>query len=218
MIRLDIFSDPVCPWCYLGKTQLDRALERHAEHPFAIEWHPYQLAPNMPKQGVDRGQYLLSIFGTQQRTVEAHLRLAELGRAAGLEFNFEAIKTAPNTFDAHRLIYWAGLEERQTPMVSALFRAYWREGRDIGDPETLCDLAAEVGLDRKMIARLIYSDADSEALRKREAHARERGITAVPTFIVANAHAISGAQPPELWEQVIAEVTAAGREAPEGAE
>lgn len=211
MIRLDIFSDPVCPWCYLGKTQLDRALERHPEHPFLIEWHPFQLAPNMPRQGVDRGKYLLSIFGTQERTVAAHLRLAELGRAAGLEFNFGAIRTAPNTFDAHRLIHWAGLEGRQTPMVSALFRAYWREGRDIGDPEVLCDLAAETGLDRKMISRLIYSDADSDLIRTREAHARERGISAVPTFIVADTHAISGAQPPELWGQVIEELAGAGK-------
>lgn len=206
MIRLDIFSDPVCPWCYLGKTHLDRALERHPDHPFHIEWHPFQLAPHLPRQGVDRGQYLLSIFGTQQRTVEAHLRLAELGRKAGLEFNFEAIKTSPNTFDAHRLIHWAGLEGRQTPMVSALFRAYWREGRDIGDPEVLCDLAAGIGLDRAVISRLIYSDADAEAIRAREAHARQRGISAVPTFIVADQHAISGAQPPELWDQVIAEL------------
>ena len=211
MIRLDIFSDPVCPWCYLGKAHLDRALERAPDHPFLIEWHPFQLAPNLPKQGVDRAQYLLSIFGTQQRTVDAHLRLAELGRAAGLEFNFEAIKISPNTFDAHRLIHWAGLEGRQTPMVSALFRAYWREGRDIGAPEVLCDLATEVGLDRAMISRLIYSDSDTEALRAREAHARTRGSNAVPTFIVADQHAISGAQPPELWAQVIADLTEANR-------
>ncbi len=215
MIRLDIFSDPVCPWCYLGKAHLDRALERAPDHPFLIEWHPFQLAPHLPKQGVDRAQYLLSIFGTQQRTVDAHLRLAELGRAAGLEFNFEAIKVSPNTFDAHRLIHWAGLEGRQTPMVSALFRAYWREGRDIGDPEVLCDLAAEVGMDRAMVSRLIYSDADTEALAAREAHARQRGISAVPTFIVADQHAISGAQPPELWAQVIEELTTGGANRPE---
>ena len=190
MIRLDIFSDPVCPWCYLGKAHLDRALERAPDHPFLIEWHPFQLAPHLPKQGVDRAQYLLSIFGTQQRTVDAHLRLAELGRAAGLE-------------------------GRQTPMVSALFRAYWREGRDIGDPEVLCDLAAEGGMDRAMISRLIYSDADTEALAAREAHARQRGISAVPTFIVADQHAISGAQPPELWAQVIEELAAGGANRPE---
>ena len=206
MIRLDIFSDPVCPWCYLGKANLDRALERHPDHPFLIEWHPFQLAPHLPKQGVGRAQYLLSIFGTQQRTVDAHLRLAEMGRKAGLEFNFEAIKVSPNTFDAHRVIHWAGLEGRQTAMVSALFRAYWREGRDIGDPEVLCDLAVGVGLDRSVIARLIYSDADTEALAAREAHARSRGIGAVPTYIVADQHALSGAQPPELWDKVITEL------------
>lgn len=208
MIRLDIFSDPVCPWCYLGKANLDRALEAHPEHPFAIEWQPFQLAPNTPRQGVDRADYLLRIFGTQQRTVAAHQRLEELGRAAGLTFNFEAIKTTPNTFDAHRLIYWAGLEGRQTLVVSALFRAYWREGRDIGRVQVLTEIATEAGLDRAVIGRLLTSDADSDLIRTREMHAREKGISAVPTFIVANQHVLSGAQPPELWGRVIEELTA----------
>lgn len=206
MTRLDIFADPVCPWCYLGKAQLDRALEANPEHPFLIEWHPFQLAPHIPEGGVDRADYLLRIFGTQDRTVQAHLRLAELGRAAGLKFNFEAIKTTPNTFDAHRLIHWAGVEGKQAQVVSALMRGYWREGRDIGRRGVLADIAAECGMDRMLVARLLTGDADAETIRTREAHARQKGITAVPTFIVADQYVLSGAQPPELWGRVIAEL------------
>ncbi|MBT9245145.1 DsbA family oxidoreductase [Gemmobacter fulvus] len=206
MIRLDIFSDPVCPWCYLGKANLDRALEAHPDHPFTIEWHPFQLAPLMPAEGVDRASYLLRIFGTQERTVAAHLRLEELGREAGVTFNFAAIHKVPNTLDAHRMIHWAGLEGRQSAMVSALFRAYWREGRDIGAQEVLADLAAEAGMDRALALRLLATDEDKDAVRARETHARQKGITAVPTFIVADQHVLSGAQPPKLWAQVIAEL------------
>lgn len=206
MIRLDIFSDPVCPWCYLGKANLDRALEAHPDHPFTIEWHPFQLAPLMPAEGVDRASYLLRIFGTQERTVAAHLRLEELGREAGVTFNFAAIHKVPNTLDAHRMIHWAGLEGRQSAMVSALFRAYWREGCDIGAQEVLADLAAEAGMDRALALRLLATDEDKDAVRARETHARQKGITAVPTFIVADQHVLSGAQPPKLWAQVIAEL------------
>ena len=206
MIRLDIFSDPVCPWCYLGKANLDRALEAHPDHPFTIEWHPFQLAPLMPAEGVDRASYLLRIFGTQERTVAAHMRLEELGREAGVTFNFAAIHKVPNTLDAHRMIHWAGLEGRQSAMVSALFRAYWREGRDIGAQEVLADLAAEAGMDRALALRLLATDEDKDAVRARETHARQKGITAVPTFIVADQHVLSGAQPPKLWAQVIAEL------------
>lgn len=210
MIRLDIFADPVCPWCYLGKAWLDRALESRPDHPFLIEWQPYQLAPHMPKEGVDRAQCLLRIFGTQEQTVAAHLRLSELARTAGLEFNFEAIRRTPNTFDAHRLIFWAGLEGRQTPVVSALFRAYWREGRDLGQADVLAGLAGECGLDARVIARLLASDADAGAIRDREVHARERGINAVPTYVVADQHVLSGAQSPELWGRVIDELSRRG--------
>lgn len=211
MIRLDIFSDPVCPWCYIGKANLDRALESHPDHPFQIEWHPFQLAPQTPKAGVDRGEYLLRIFGTQERTVAAHVRLEELGREAGVSFDFEKIKTTPNTFDAHRLIHWAGLEGRQAAVVSALFRAYWREGRDIGRSQVLVEIAAECGLDGAVIGRLLLGDADADLIRARERNAREKGINAVPTFIVADQYVLSGAQPPALWGQVIEELTAAGR-------
>jgi predicted DsbA family dithiol-disulfide isomerase len=206
MIKLDILSDPVCPWCYIGKTNLDRALERHPGHPFEIEWHPFQLNPDMPEGGVDRREYLEAKFGGQENAARIYARVDAAARAAGLEIDWGAIPRVPNTLDAHRLIHWAGLEGRQTPVVSALFRAYWREGRDIGDRAVLLDIAGAAGLDRAMVERLFESGADAEDIRARDAWARERGVTGVPTFIVANRHVVPGAQPPELWDEVIAEL------------
>ncbi|MGI9393765.1 MAG: DsbA family oxidoreductase, partial [Boseongicola sp.] len=119
---------------------------------------------------------------------------------------FEGIKRTPNTLDAHRLIHWAGLEGRQTAVVSRLFKAYFEEGKDIGDRTLLLDMAEGVGLDRAMTERLIESDADLDEIRARDIHARNRGVTGVPTFVVANQHVVPGAQLPELWLRVIDEL------------
>lgn len=210
MIRLDIFSDPVCPWCYIGKANLDRALEAHAEHPFRIEWHPFQLNPEMPAEGMDKRSYLEGKFGAAQLT-QVHLRLKEMSRAAGAEIDPDTPKRIPNTLDAHRLIHWAGLEARQTPVVSALFRAYWREGRDIGNHGVLADIAAAAGMDRSVTARLLASDADADDIRARDEDARRKGVSAVPTFLIAQQYVVSGAQPPEVWGRVIEELVQQAR-------
>ena len=205
MIRLDIFSDPVCPWCYIGKANLDRALEAHADHPFRIEWHPFQLNPDMPAEGVDKHDYLAAKFG-EDRLVQMHLRLKEASRAAGAEIDPDTPRRMPNTLDAHRLIHWAGLEGRQTAAVSAIMRAYWREGRDIGNAGVLADIAAAAGMDRAVTARLLASDADADDIRARDADARAKGVSAVPTFLIAQQYVVSGAQPPEVWSRVIEEL------------
>ena len=205
MIRLDIFSDPVCPWCYIGKANLDRALEAHADHPFRIEWHPFQLNPDMPSEGVDKHDYLAAKFG-KDRLVQMHLRLKEASRAAGAEIDPDTPRRMPNTLDAHRLIHWAGLEGRQTAVVSAIMRAYWREGRDIGNAGVLADIAAAAGMDRAVTVRLLASDADADDIRARDADARAKGVSAVPTFLIAQQYVVSGAQPPEVWGRVIEEL------------
>ena len=207
LIRLDIISDVVCPWCYVGKSYLDRALEARADHPFAIEWHPFQLNPDMPPGGMDRRAYLEAKFGGREGALRAYLPLVEHAKAAGVALNHELIRTIPNSLDAHRLIHWAGLEGRQTPMVAALFRAYWTEGRDIGAPAVLADLAAQVGLDRAMVARLLQGEADRDMIAARDRHARSRGVTGVPTFIIANRHAVQGAQNTETWLKIIDEIS-----------
>jgi predicted DsbA family dithiol-disulfide isomerase len=208
MIRLDVFSDPICPWCYIGKTNMDRALEGRADHPFAVEWHPFQLNPDMAPEGVDRAEYLEKKFGGREKAVQIYARVVEAAEAAGLQIDFANIARVPNTLNAHRLIHWAGLEGKQTPVVSALFRAYWRDGRDIGDVATLSAIAGETGLDADVISRLFASDADMQAIIDRDTHARQRGVSAVPTFVIADQYVVSGAQPPQLWSQVIEDLSA----------
>ncbi|SPH17808.1 hypothetical protein DEA8626_01335 [Defluviimonas aquaemixtae] len=208
MIRLDIISDVACPWCYVGKAYLDRALEARPDHPFLIEWHPFQLNPEMPKDGMDRRAYMEAKFGGREGAVRAYAPLVEHAKAAGIDLNLDRITCQPNTLDAHRMIHWAGLEGRQTAMVAALFRALWRDGRDLGDADTLADIAGEVGLDREMIRRLLDSDGDADDIRTRDAHAREKGVSGVPTFVIANQHVVQGAQPTETWVRIIDDVAA----------
>ena len=153
-----------------------------------------------------RRTYLETKFGGQEGAVKAYLPVAQHAEKAGLKINFEGIQVTPNTLDAHRLIHWAGLEGKQTAIVAALFHAYFVDGRNIGDHETLADIAGEVGLDREMIARLLASVADLEDIKARDAHSREMGVSAVPTFIVDNRHVVPGAQPPELWVSLIEEI------------
>jgi predicted DsbA family dithiol-disulfide isomerase len=211
MIRLDIFSDPVCPWCYIGKANLDRALGRHPDHPFRIEWHPFQLNPDMPREGMDRATYLEAKFGGRQNAARAYAQVEAAAARAGITLEVGKVPFASNTLDAHRLIHWAGIEGKQNAMVDALFRAYWQEYRNIGDPETLGRIAGEVGMDPAATARLLASDADRDDIAARDADARAKGVTAVPTFLIAQHYVVSGAQPPELWGQVIAELAGRGQ-------
>ncbi|EAQ03631.1 DSBA-like thioredoxin family protein [Pseudooceanicola batsensis HTCC2597] len=204
-VKLDILSDPICPWCYIGKVQLERALEERPENPFVIEWHPFQLNPDMPREGMDRRAYLRGKFG--DRADDVYGKIATHFEEIGLEANLDAIQRTPNTLDAHRMIHWAGIEKRQSEMVDALFRANFVEGRDIGDRDTLADLADGIGMDASVVRRLLDSDADEQMIRDRDVHSREMGVNAVPTFVVASRHAVPGAQPPDLWLKVIDEIT-----------
>ena len=206
MVKLDIISDPVCPWCYIGKANLDRALSAHPDHPFVIEWHPCQLKPDRPVEGMDRRQYREAKFGGKEKAAAIYARIDEAAQAAGLDINWEKITRTPNTLDAHRLIHWAGIEGRQTAVVSTLFRAYFIEGRDIGDIDVLSDVADSCGLDAAMTRQLLQGDADRDDIGARDRHSREMGVTGVPTFVIASQHAVPGAQPAELWGQVIEEI------------
>ena len=206
MVRLDIFSDPICPWCLIGKTLLDRALESRPGHPFAVEWHPFRLNPDMPPEGIDRAGYYAAKFGGPEQAAEVTARVEAAARAAGLEIDLGAIARVPDTTAAHCLIHWAGIEGVQGAVVSALFRAYFREGRDIGNPEVLADLAAGAGMIRRVVARMLAQGTDREMIAEQDAAARAMGITGVPLFLVAGQHAVTGAQPVALWQQVIDEL------------
>lgn len=208
MVKLDIISDPICPWCYIGKTLLDRALKQRPEHPFVIEWHPFQLNPDMPPNGMERRAYLEAKFGGKEAAVAAYAPVVDKAASLGLSLNFEAMQRTPNTLNAHRLIHWAGIEGKQNAAAMALFSAYFTEGRDIGDAEVLADIADSLEMDAALIAKLLVGEADIAEIRARDAQFREMGISSVPTFIVAAQHAVPGAQDTDLWLQVIDEIIA----------
>jgi predicted DsbA family dithiol-disulfide isomerase len=160
----------------------------------------------MPDAGMDRREYLERKFGGKDGAVRAYAPVVEHAENAGLKIDFEGMKRTPNTLDAHRLIHWAGIEGKQNAVVDALFDAYFVQARDIGDPEVLSDIADSAGMDAAVVMKLLKSDADREDIRNRDTHSREMGVSSVPTFIVANQHAVPGAQPPEMWEKVIGEI------------
>ncbi|MGY6632487.1 MAG: DsbA family oxidoreductase [Alkalilacustris sp.] len=209
-VRLDIHADPICPWCLIGKAWLDRALEGAAHHPFVVAWHPFQLNPDMPPGGMDRRAYLEAKFGGQMAAVDALRPVVEAAEAAGVSLDLGAIARTPNTLDAHRVIHWAGLEGRQTPVMAALMRGYFQQGQDLGDRDTLAALAGQAGMDPTLVTRLLDSDADRDTIAARDAEARSRGIRAMPTFIVAGSYVLPGAQPTALWREVLAELSERG--------
>ncbi|MDO6585459.1 DsbA family oxidoreductase [Salipiger sp. 1_MG-2023] len=208
MVTLDIFSDPICPWCYIGKARLDAALLATPGHPFTLRWRPFMLNPDMPAEGMDRRTYLETKFGGRQGAINAYMPVAQEAEASGLTMHLDAIKRTPSTVDAHRLILWAGIEGVQTAVISSLFAAYFTEGRDIGDREVLGDIADACGLDASVVMRLLNSDADKREIFEMDAAARGMGVTSVPTFVVAGKHAVPGAQPTELWMKVLSEIAA----------
>ncbi|MEM9851004.1 MAG: DsbA family oxidoreductase [Pseudomonadota bacterium] len=206
MTKLDIISDPICPWCYIGKTKLDRALEANPTHDLTVEWHPFQLNPEMPAEGMDRRTYLEWKFGGLEGAVRVYGAIAEAAEAAGLDINFEAILRTPSTLNAHRLIHWAGIEGRQNTVVNRLFKAYFKDGEDIGDLDVLVNIAGAAGMDADMTRTLLNGDADASDIQARDRNARERGVTGVPCFVIGNHYVVQGAQPTELWDKVIKEL------------
>ncbi|MDB4087722.1 DsbA family oxidoreductase [Amylibacter sp.] len=206
MAKIDIISDPICPWCYIGKTRLDRALELNPTHNFIIEWHPFQLNPTMPKDGMDRREYLEAKFGGQKEAIEVYSNIDKTATETGLSLNFGGIKRTPNTIDAHRLIHWAGIEGRQNSIIDRLFKAYFQEGRDISEHSVLTRIASAAGMDQDVVRNLLKSDADKEDIKARDTDARKRGIQGVPAFVVANEYVIQGAQTIDIWDNIIKEI------------
>jgi predicted DsbA family dithiol-disulfide isomerase len=207
--RLDIISDPVCPWCYLGAANLMSALATRPEHPFEIRWRPFQLNPDMPPEGMDRKAYVTAKFGGEGQIDAMNARLEAMGAEAGIAFRFERIARSPNTLDAHRLIRWAGAEGVQTRAAMALFRRYFEAGEDISDAGVLEAAAGEAGMDGAVVARLLEGDADRAEVRAEVEEFRAMGVTGVPTFVIGGRHVVSGAQPIDLWTRVTSEIEAA---------
>ncbi|HEX2255508.1 MAG TPA: DsbA family oxidoreductase [Afifellaceae bacterium] len=196
-LQLDVVSDVMCPWCYIGKRRLEKAVEL-ADVTLDLRWRPYQLDPTLPAEGKPRAAYLAEKFGSLERAGERYAAIRAAGAAEDIPFAFERIAMSPNTLDAHRLIRWAANAgpEVQDRVVEALFRGYFVEGRDIGAHPVLVEIAAEAGMDAALVAELLAGEADRELVRREVDLAREMGVTGVPTFIIANRYAVIGAQAP----------------------
>lgn len=201
-LTIDVVSDVVCPWCYLGKKRLERALAKEPA-PIEVHWRPYQLDPSIPKGGVDRRAYLTNKFGNDGRLEAAHERLKALGAEEGIAFAFDRIARAPNTLDAHRLIRWAFLTGAQDKVVDRLFSLYFEQGRDIGDRALLIETARGCGMDVAVVERLFAEGADEDEVRAEIAQAQELGVTGVPFFIFAQRFGVPGAQSADVLAAAI---------------
>ena len=219
-LTIDIVSDVVCPWCYLGEKRLEQALAEEAG-PVVVRWRPYQLDPTIPEGGLDRAEYMAKKFGKSGRLQSVHDNLTRLGAEVGLPFAFDKITRSPNTLDAHRLIRWAASAGVQSRVVDRLFEAYFVEGRDIGDRVVLTEIAAECGLDADLVERLLAEGADSEVVCQEVEQAQAMGVSGVPFFIFAGRLGVPGAQEPSALRQAMAEARQAmaesAREAPASA-
>jgi predicted DsbA family dithiol-disulfide isomerase len=200
--QIDVISDVVCPWCFIGKRNLERALEtwraRYPEETPSVRWHPFQLNPQLPASGVPRKQYLEEKFGGPARAKEIYARVLAAGSRAGIEFDFDAIQVQPNTIDAHRLLHFASERGRQDEVAEAIFRRYFLEGADLTRAETLADIAQQAGLDRTVVMEHLASAADRDLIEEQDRRARAIGVEGVPFFIFNQRIALSGAQPPEV--------------------
>ncbi len=206
-LYIDVYSDVICPWCYVGKRRLERALnEWNGSVPVKISWKPFQLNPAMPKSGMDRRQYLDAKFGGTEPAQSIYDHVAAAGAVERIPFAFDRIARTPNTFAAHRLIWVAGHQGKQDEMVEMLFRRYFVEGRDIGNVETLAQAAADVGLDRTAIEAFLPGDEGGNELQAEEAAGRRLGIRAVPCFVINGTSVLSGAQPPEEFLAAFKEI------------
>ena len=205
VVTIDVYSDVICPWCYVGKRRLERALARVDDVQTRVTWRPFQLNPTMPKEGMDRTTYLEAKFGSLAafRPLEEHIFAAGLSEA--IPFAFERIVRTPNTFTAHRLIWYAGRQSCQGTIVDSLFRGYFEEGVDIASSEALSRLAASAGLDAEGFLR---SDEGVAEVKAEEAAGHRLGIRGVPYFVFNNRYAISGAQPAEEFIATIQQVRA----------
>jgi predicted DsbA family dithiol-disulfide isomerase len=191
-LTIDVYSDLVCPWCFLGKRRLETALRARPGLEVAVRWRPFELNPGLAADGVERGAYLAQKFGDPARLAATHDRLVALGRADGIEYRFGAIERVPNTRAAHVLVSRAG--SRQNALVERLFSAYFEHGRDVGRAEVLEGSAAEAGLDPAVVRAQLRDEALRDAVAAEERAAADLGIGGVPFFVLAGRWAISGAQ------------------------
>lgn len=202
-LTIEVVHDLVCPWCYLGTRRLMRTLRRRPELGFDIAWRPFLLNPDMPRTGMSRTDYVLRKFGGDERARRLYGSIAEIGQAEGLLFRFDLIRRTPSSVDAHRLVRWAARFGCATEVVEALFAAHFADGRDTGDHQVLCAVAAACGLDPAAARTFLHSEAEVDQVHADNLRAHRLGINGVPCIVVAGRHAIAGAQEPEVIERLL---------------
>ncbi len=203
-IDIDVISDAVCPWCYVGKRRLEKAIAAvKGKHEVRVHWKPFQLNPGMPKEGMARAEYRIKKFGSEKVVAELDRRMMDVGKLEGIPFALKDIQRTPNTFDAHRLIWWAGQKGAQDAVVDGLFRAFFTQGRDVGDHQVLVDVAKQAGLDA---AAFLKSDEGTKEVRAEEEEARAIGVQGVPFFTIGGRFAVSGAHEPDTFLEAFEEL------------
>lgn len=207
-MQIDVISDTVCPWCFIGKRRLQKAMALRPDIAFDVKWRPYQLDTQVPKGGMDRQIYMRAKFGDDpQKIVEMYKLIAAEGAKDGIEFDFTSIQRRPNSLDSHRLIRWAEAAGVQDDVVERLFIAYFENAEDIGDIRVLADIADICGMDGVEVAQMLEGDTDLSLVEREDQIAREMGVTGVPAMIFGNRLAVSGARQPDVLVSVIDRVS-----------
>lgn len=211
-VMIDVVSDVVCPWCFLGKRRLEAALAALPEIKTVVRWRPFQLDPTVPPGGIERDAYIAGRFGDRSRFAAAEERLIAMGRAEGLNYRFDLIQRTPNTIDAHRLVRWASEIGQEAEIVERLFNLYFIEGADVGDHQVLAEAGALVGLDRDETLKRLAGDDDRANVTNEIANAQRIGVTGVPTFILIGRYGVAGAQEtPTMIEAIRRAAAEAGK-------
>ena len=197
-LSVDVISDVICPWCYIGKRRLEKAIA-DVDEQVKVRWHPFQLNPTIPNEGISRKEYRIKKFGSWERSMQLDANIVAVGKEEGLLFDFDRMERTPNTLDAHRLIWLTGQEGCQDAVVEALFRAYFTEGRDISSRQTLNDVVVEAGLNRQRAEATLNGNEGMEAIKEAGEQAQRHHVDSVPFFIVNGQITLSGAQPPDVF-------------------
>lgn len=215
VVEIDVISDVMCPWCYIGKRRLEKALAMVPDVPVDVRWRPFQLDHTIPESGMDRKEYLRRKFGSDEQAAQIYGPVRAAGEDEEISFEFDKITISPNTLNAHRIIRWAMAEGVQNAVVERLFQLYFVEGANLTDKTVLADAAVEAGLERAVVERLLESETDIAETKAEISQARQMGVTGVPAFIIGNRYAVMGAREPEAIAQAISEVVKE-RSAPAG--
>ncbi len=202
-MRIEYVFDTVCPWCYVGKRRLERALAQRPESPARIIWRPFLLNPDLPPDGMDRKLYLDRKFGGAARVQRVHAAVSAAGLSEGIDFDFDSITRMPNSLNSHRLIRYASASGREADVVEALYKAYFLQGQDIGNVAVLADLGALFGLDRDELQSYLSSEADASTVLADNARAHRLGVNGVPCLILDGSYALAGAQEPDILLRLI---------------